>query len=324
MRSADPSERPINDAIWAALRQGRSWSGTHKNRKKDGTEYPEEITITPVFSPGGEIIHFIGIKQDITERVRAEQQLEGAIRIESENRELQRVAAARSEFLSTVSHELRTPLTSVSAFTDILFNSNSENLTDRQKTHLGLIRKSSNQLASLIDDLLDVSQADSGRLVKRTERFGLREMVDEVADLTRVLLAERQQSLDLTNPDSPLDLLADRLRVIQILTNLLTNASKFSDRGSTVGLHVEVDDGHVTFTVSDRGPGISKSDRSMMFSPFYRGSGPETAETVGSGLGLSVVQSLVDLHDGTIAVESRKGKGTSIRVRLPGVWPSHG
>ncbi len=317
MQSTDPADRSINKKIWSALRHGQSWTGTHTGRRKDGTEYPEEITVTPVFDQVGQNTHLIGIKQDITGRVLAEQQQRDTIRVESENYELQRIAAARSEFLATVSHELRTPLTSISAFTDILINSRSENLTGRQKAHLGLVRKSSNQLKSLIDDLLDVSKADSGRLTLNKAKFGLVEMVDDVADLSRVLLSEREQTLELTNLDSPMDLHADRSRVIQILTNLLTNASKFSKNGTVIKLHVASDAEYVIFTVNDQGPGISETDQREMFSPFYRGSSPGVAKTAGSGLGLSVVQSLVDLHEGTITVDSKRGKGSSIIVKLP-------
>jgi PAS domain S-box-containing protein len=319
LKSADPGQQPVDEEIWGTIRQGRPWSGPHINRKNDGTEFPEELTVTPVFGQDGEISHFIGIKQDITERLASEEQAANTIRIESENSELQRLAAARSEFLSTISHELRTPLTTVSAFADILFNSQSENLTSRQREHLGLIRKSSSQLAALINDLLDVSQADSGRLFMNKEHFGVAAMVDEVVDVSHILLTERDQALSLKNAHGSLELHADRSRVIQILTNLLTNASKYSARGSKTKLDVAVEDTRVKFTVIDKGRGISHVDQPMIFSPFFRGSNRESAETAGSGLGLSVVKSLVDLHDGDLAVVSEVGSGTSITVSFPGV-----
>jgi len=318
-RSADPDNWHEDEVIWQALERGHSWSGVHVNKKKDGTEFPEELSVTPVLGSDGEIAHLIGIKRDITDRLIAEEAHENSLRIESENRELQRVAAARSEFLSTVSHELRTPLTTVSAFADILFNSSSENLTERQKTHLNLIRKSSTQLSSLINDLLDVSQADSGRIVLNKVPFPIDAMINEVADTSRVLLATREQYLETTVDADSFSVEADRPRVIQIITNLLTNASKFSKDGSTIKLSAKVKDRELQITVSDQGSGISKSDQAMMFSPFFRGDSQRVAQPDGRGLGLAVVRSLVDLHDGTITVDSKYRKGTSITVSLPDV-----
>lgn len=277
------------------------------------------MTVTPVLGTNGEITHLIGIKRDVTDRLIAEEAHENSLKIESENRELQRVAAARSEFLSTVSHELRTPLTTVSAFADILFNSRSENLTERQRTHIELIRKSSTQLASLIDDLLDISQADSGRLVLDKSPFNITEMINELGDTSRVLLATREQFLDIDDKSKNKNLIADRSRIIQIISNLLTNASKFSPEQSSVRLSTSVTGNQLSVKVTDNGSGISKSDQTMMFSPFFRGDSRKAPQPDGRGLGLAVVRSLVDLHDGTITVDSKYQKGTSITVTIPGV-----
>jgi PAS domain S-box-containing protein len=319
LKSASPTNWGQDQRINEALASGRSWAGVRIGRKRDGTEYPEETTVTPVLGQNGDVTHVIAIKRDISDRLIAEEAHENSLRIESENRELQRIAAARSEFLSTVSHELRTPLTTVSAFADILFNSKSENLTDRQRTHLGLIRKSSTQLSSLIDDLLDVSQADSGRVALDKKSFPIDDMVNEVSDTSRVLLATREQLLETTLETNSLSLAADRSRVIQIVTNLLTNASKFSKDGSTIKLIATVKDEQLQITVADQGSGISKTDQAMMFSPFFRGDSQKFAQPDGRGLGLAVVRSLVDLHDGTITVDSKYRKGTSITVTLPDV-----
>jgi len=320
MKSADPKYWSRDAEIWNALDIGKPWSVTHINRRKDGNEYPEELTVTPVQDQEGNVTHIIGIKKDIIERLLAEEAHDNSLRIESENRELQRLAGARSEFFSTVSHELRTPLTTVSAFVaDILFNSRSKNLTQRQREHIELIRKSSAQLGSLIDDLLDISQADTGHLVLNKAVFNITNMIDEVAGNAGVLFAHRKQNFKVKNKAKKQGFLGDRSRVIQILTNLFTNASKFSDEGSTISFSVEIKREHFVFTVKDRGAGISKSDQAMMFSPFFRGTSDSSVPPDGRGLGLAVVRSLVDLHDGTIVVNSKSGKGTEITVSLPGV-----
>jgi len=320
LKSADPENWHQDEEIWEALNSGKSWSGEHINRKKDGTEFTEDLTVTPVVGSDGETTHIIGIKNDITDRLRAEEERKIAAKVESENRELQRVAAARSEFLSTVSHELRTPLTTVSAFADILYNSRSENLTDRQRTHLTLIRKSSTQLSSLINDLLDISQADSGRLALEKSEFEIQPMVEEIRDSFGVLLATRDQTLDTAINVEPGDNInADRSRIIQVVTNLLSNACKFSPEGSSIRLSAAIQNNQLAISVDDDGMGISKSDQRMMFSPFFRGNNNKEFEPDGRGLGLAVVHSIVDLHDGTITVDSKYRKGTSITVSIPGV-----
>jgi signal transduction histidine kinase len=319
LESADPQNWGQDAEISSALDNGKSWSGAHINRKKDGSEYPEELTVTPVLDQDGNVTHIIGIKKDIAERLLSEEAHENSLLIESENRELQRLAGARSEFLSTVSHELRTPLTTVSAFADILFNSKSENLTERQLKHIELIRRSSAQLGTLIDDLLDISQADTGHLVLNKAVFNIVEMIDEVAGNAAVLVAYREQKLKIKTKVKNHGLLGDRSRVIQILNNLFTNASKFSDEGSTINFQVDIKREQIAFTVKDRGSGISKSDQAMMFSPFFRGTSDRSLQPDGRGLGLAVVRSLVDLHDGFIVVNSKSVKGTEITVTLPGV-----
>mgnify|MGYP002639436504 CR=1 FL=1 len=318
MKSVDLTNDADNEAIWNALNEGKSWRGVHPSRRKDGSEFPEELTVTPVLGLDGEVAHIIGIKQDVTDRLLAEKTFANSLQVESENRELQRVAAARSTFLSTVSHELRTPLTTVSAFADILFNSHSENLNERQRMQLSLIRKSSTQLSSLIDDLLDISQADTGRLILDKSSFDIEMMIDEISDTSRILLATREQVLESDVKTISCALFADRTRVLQIYSNILTNASKFSPIGSTIRIIVRIKGKNLAVTVTDQGSGISKSDQMMMFSPFFRG-GSGTAQPDGRGLGLAVVRSLTDLHDGTITVNSKNDIGTSITVTLPGV-----
>ena len=134
-----------------------------------------------------------------------------------------------------------------------------------------------------------------------------------------ILFAHREQKFKIKNKVKKHGLLGDRSRVIEILTNLFTNASKFSDEGSTISFQVEIKHEQIIFTVKDRDSGNSKSDQAMMFSPFFRGTSGSSSQPDGRGLGLAVVRSLVDLHDGSIIVNSKSGKGTEITVTLPGV-----
>ena len=144
-------------------------------------------------------------------------------------------------------------------------------------------------------------------------------MIDEVAGSAKILFTYRKQKFKIKNNAKKHGLLGDRSRVNQILTNLFTNASKFSDEGSAIEFLVEIKGKHIAFIVKDRGTGISKSDQAMMFSTFFRGASDSSTQPEGRGLGLAVVRSLVDLHDGFIVVDSESGKGTEITVTLPGV-----
>ncbi|MBC8453136.1 MAG: GAF domain-containing protein [Chloroflexi bacterium] len=316
-----PSEERIaqDEELQSAMLEKVAWHGRQLNRKKDGTEYTESVVMTPVLDDHENVVHIIAIKQDITDQIKAEEAHEREVQIDARNRELQRLADSRSEFLSTVSHELRTPLTIVSSFADILFNVRSENLTEEQLKYIGLIRKSSGQLAVMINDLIDVSQADTGRLFMRKGRFNLAELIDEVSDSFQLILANNDQTLEVANinPDAMID--ADRPRVTQILTNLLTNASRFSANGTAIELSASVELDRAMLVVKDQGHGISESEQTMIFSPFFRGSNVDPDEEVGVGLGLSLVKGLVLQHDGEITIDSEPGVGTTATVSLPGV-----
>jgi signal transduction histidine kinase len=317
--SDDPSQFPIEEGLQDAIQAGKGWKGDHLNKRKDGTEFYEQLTITPVYDHAKILTHFVGIKQDITERILSEERRQRVAQVESENRELQGAAATRNEFLSTVSHELRTPLTTVSAFADILFNSRSENLTDRQRQHIELIRKSSRHLTELIDDLLSVTQTDSGQMILKMTEFDLSALLAEIVDSSNVWLTDRNQKLLLDDETANRGITADRTRLIQILSNLITNASKYSDQGEDITLSAKLSGDICEFSVSDQGIGISDNDQKLMFDAFFRGGQSLNKPGVGSGLGLTVVRSLVDLHDGAITVESQPGEGTNVTVSIPRV-----
>jgi len=317
--SSSPDREAKDLEIRDALANKTSWSGQQLNRKKDGTEYTESVVVTPVLDSDEQLIHVIAIKQDISDQVEAESIRARKAQIDAHNEGLQKLADSRSEFLSAVSHELRTPLTVVSAFADILFNVRSENLSDEQLKHVNLIRKSSAQLTEMINDLIDVSQADSGRLFIRKAPFNLSELIDELTDSFKVVLAADNQTLEVDNVDHSFFLDADRSRIIQILANLITNASKYSPAGSTIELGVAVEADHAILTVKDHGYGISKSDLGLVFSPFFRGSNELSDDEVGVGLGLSLVKGLVLQHDGNISIDSEPGIGTTATFKLPGV-----
>lgn len=312
-------EQVIYVDIWARISSGNVWNGTLINRRKDGSEYPEEMTITPVLRNDGEILRFIAIKRDISARVEAEQEREIAIKLESKNSELESINEARSEFLSTVSHELRTPLTTMLAFSEILRRNRDDNLTSRQLEHLELISNGGRRLNELIDDLLDVSRTETGRFNLEFAPFDIRESIDEVTRSCRSIFDQRDQVLEVVNLPRLTRLDGDRARVEQVFNNLLTNAAKYSPAGSTVEFVASVEDDTVQVEVRDHGIGISLEDQKKLFVPFFRSTNAETRKEPGTGLGLVIVKAIVERHGGSVELESQPTVGTIVRTTFPGI-----
>ncbi|MCH7740428.1 MAG: PAS domain S-box protein [Chloroflexi bacterium] len=305
--------------LWNTIKAGRVWSGTLINRRKDGSEYPEEMTVTPVIGDDGEVVRIIAIKRDISERLRAAAERETARDLEAENHELQRVNEARSQFLSTVSHELRTPLTAMLAFSEILRRNRQDNLTAQQLQQLGHISKGGRRLNELIEDLLDVSRSDAGRFKLELAPFDIRELIEEIARSCRSIFEERGQSLKVVNLPESTWIDGDRGRVMQVFNNLLTNAAKYSPDGTPVEMVATAEEDVVQVTVRDQGIGISQEDQEKLFVPFFRAENKETRSESGTGLGLVIVKTIVESHGGRIELESQRGVGTTVRTWLPGI-----
>jgi signal transduction histidine kinase/CheY-like chemotaxis protein len=224
-----------------------------------------------------------------------------------------RLDRLKSEFVATASHELRSPLTSIKGFAELL--ARSDGLNPREREFAEMILLAADRMVEMANDLLDVASVEAGEVRLRRRPLDVADAVDEVAALMRPRFEEKSQRLDVeVGPDLP-RALADAARVRQILVNLLTNAHLYTGEGGNVVVTAEAEDRFVSLVVSDTGQGMTSDEVEQVFERFYRagdGGGPG-----GTGLGLSIVRSLVDLHGGTIEVESEPGRGTAFRVRLP-------
>lgn len=239
--------------------------------------------------------------------------------LEAEKRELERVSEAKSEFLSTVSHELKTPLATMLGFADVLARNRSANLTPRQVEQLGLIQRNGRRLGVLINDLVDVSSIDAGRFDIDPTEFDALELLWEVAASFGSLVDSRGQTLHLSLPEAPVWMSADRGRLAQVMTNLLSNASKYSSAGSRIEFEAEVDGRQLVVWVRDHGVGISVADQRRLFTSFFRAKNEATRSAPGTGLGLVISKRIIDLHGGSISFESSEGRGTTMRLQVPGV-----
>ena len=240
-------------------------------------------------------------------------------RLDEQNRELQEAHNSRKQFLSTVSHELKTPLTIISGFIDLLTADRDSNLSGEQKETLDIVRRNADRLDVLINDILDISRIDAGTFNLNITDFSVGQLAHELKAGFEPILAQKSQSLHITEPGADVWLSADRTRIAQLITNLVTNGSKYSPDGSQVEVDITTLDGKLFVNITDHGIGISKEDQEGLFTAFYRVDNESTRQVAGTGLGLLIARSIAELHGGSLELESAEGKGTSVRFWLPGV-----
>ena len=249
------------------------------------------------------------------------QERERSIRLEAERSRLEGANEAKNEFLNLLSHELKTPLTSIIAFADLLTRSGGDNFSDRQLQHLGVIQRNAWHLDSLIQDLVDVSRIERGMIEIITEDFDLSALVADVLEGQIPKIEELGQVINFVAPESDIRANVDRQRVVQIVSNLVSNASKYSPAQTTISVAVG-SNGEMAFVkVGDEGPGIPAEDLELVFDLFHRVDNEVTRLVPGTGQGLFLVKQLVELHGGEVSITSESdaaGKtGTTITVELP-------
>ncbi|MEA3376776.1 MAG: response regulator, partial [Chloroflexota bacterium] len=224
---------------------------------------------------------------------------------------------AKTEFVSMVSHELRTPMTSIKGYADLLLMGSAGTLNQRQEEFLTIIRNNVDRLTTLVDDLLDISRIESGRLDLSLEPMKVGEAVKRV--ITSMQTRADQKNLVLRSEvasDLP-EVVADFDRVVQVLTNLVGNACQYTPSGGRIIVSARVRNGEVEISVRDTGVGIGPEDQDKIFDRFFRADDPIVQGTAGTGLGLSIVKSLVEMHGGDIWLESEVGEGTVFTFMLP-------
>ncbi len=254
---------------------------------------------------GGTLVTF----RDVTDSVRIERALV------ERNEALLQADALKNAFVRNVSYELRSPLTTIIGFAQLLTDAAIGPLNNKQRDYLGHINQSSAALLAIIDDILDLATIDAGAMTLELGQVDVRATVDAAADGVRDRLAANELKLDLRVPRDAGSFVADGKRVRQVLFNLLSNAIGFSPKGGTVTLAAERRASSVVFSVTDGGPGIPPELRDRIFGRFE--SHPLGSKHRGPGLGLSIVRALIELHRGTISVDSEPGRGTLVTCTFP-------
>lgn len=239
--------------------------------------------------------------------------------------ELHEAEQAKSEFLSNVSHELRTPLTAIRASAGLLLDERSDPVSATQRRLLASIVRNTGRLTHLVGDLLDMARLQDGQLPLTCTLIDLRTLARTCVAALQPLLDQKGQTVEIQMPPDLAHIIADRRRIEQVLTNLLSNAHKYAPHagrivieGANEGANESGNEGgNVRITVRDNGPGVPPGERAAIFRRFYRGASAQDGPVVGAGLGLAVARSLVELHGGSIACRDAPGGGSAFDVILP-------
>jgi PAS domain S-box-containing protein len=223
----------------------------------------------------------------------------------------------KSDFVSSVSHELRTPLASILGYTDILVNGEVGEMMPEQAEFLEIIDHNARRLLTLINDLLTLSGLESGRMVIRPEPADLCALVRQNIQIHAPAVNTRRQHLDVAIPSTPVSAVVDSDRISQVLTNLISNAIKFTPDEGRLGVSLAVSGECAVLSVSDSGIGISDDDRERLFERFFRAGNALERAIPGTGLGLAICKGIVDAHNGRLEVDSALGRGTTVTVTVP-------
>ena len=279
--------------------------------RDDGTRFSVQVHAFPVFEADGTVYGFIEIDEDITERKRMEE-------IQRENEYLTYATKAKSDFLANMSHELRSPLNAVIGFSELLKMKTAGELNEKQQEYISDIFTSGKHLLNLINDILDLSKVEAGKIELVIEKVHVPQAINEGLTLVNENAMKHNISLKVEF-DPELEFVeVDKLRLKQILFNLLSNAVKFSKpEGGTVTVKTRKEGDMAQISVSDTGIGIREEDMGKLFKEFEQVSAGITRKYGGTGLGLSISKKLVELHGGTIMAESKFGKGSTFTFLLP-------
>jgi PAS domain S-box-containing protein len=427
--------------LWKTITSGKVWHGELINRRKDGSHYIEEQTITPVRDEHGSITHFIAIKQDITARKTAEEELKQILaKLEAQYLEVERarsetraildatseamilispedkfmwvnrtfeqffsiktnkvinhsfsdilphfehifedpsgvkarfedeaqkeniqynetvvqkwpqkreleiysvpvknkkkthlgqlfvfrdathqreVERMKSEFVSLVSHELRTPLTSIRGYVDMLLEGDAGEIKEEQADFLHVIKRNTERLTILVNELLDVSRIEAGAIKLNLAPLDIATSIREVVESIRPQIESKKQTIDVILPGDLPAVMADANRITQIFTNLISNAHKYTPEEGVISVIVHLEKKNLRIDVNDTGIGLTKEEQNKLFTKFFRADNPYTQKIGGAGLGLWITRSLVEMHGGEIHVSSTHGKGSKFSLSLP-------
>ena len=275
--------------------------------RKDGTEFPAEAAIAHINTPTGRV--FSIVLRDITDRRRFEEVNAQLVR------DLQNAVTARDEMLGIVSHDLRNPVNAVKMLAAaILRTAATESLPEDVADHADVMLQAARQMDALIQDLLDVSRIESGQMPVRPRIVAMNELVAQATETLAPLAAEAKVTVDVALPDRLMQVDVDPDRIVQVLSNLISNAIKYTPQGGSVRVAAESDQDIVRVTIIDTGIGIAEHDLPRVFDRFWQS---KRTNRSGAGLGLAIARGIIRSHGGRIWIESAVGRGTTVHFTVP-------
>jgi PAS domain S-box-containing protein len=295
----------VFDSQTAAFRTGREWEETYPLRRADGEWRWFLSRAVPVRDTDGPILRWFGTNTDITER-------EVLLRREHAARtEAERATALRDEVLAVVAHDLRNPLNVIAGAASLLGLTADD---DAQQRQLKVIQRAAQSMERLVADLLDIARIESGTFTTRQERVETGALLQQAIDDCELQARSKEITLRVDVPPDVAPVLGDGERLLQVLSNLLSNALRFSDPGTTVSIRAANVSGRVQISVKDSGPGIPPQDLPHVFDRFWQGSRTPKG---GAGLGLAICQAIVEAHGGKIWAASKVERGTTFHFEIP-------
>ena len=318
-------------------------------------ELVDDVQNDPDYTP---LVH--GMVTQLTVPIRREEQIIGVILLESRQQgrldqealalisrladhaaiaienarlfeQVRRANEAKTEFISFVSHELKQPMTSIKGYTELLVKGAAGETTDMQRSFLETVRTNADRMNRLISDLLDISRIESGRIQLAFENVSIYQVIEDALRTLRKQIETKNQTLQVDVPPDQPPVRGDRDRLVQILTNLVSNAHKYTPEGGGIAIRTQRrPDGRgagapkefILCAVSDTGIGIAPDDQKRLFTKYFRADDPAVLNVAGTGLGLVITKSLVELHGGEIWVESELGKGSTFAFTMPVAQPA--
>lgn len=280
-----------------------------RRQRKDGAVIDVALAVSPISDKQGDISGFLHLAKDITEKKRYEKRL----------RDLDKM---KSDFVSNVSHELRTPLTAIKGSADNMLDGITGPLNEKQIRYLTRMKSNADRLTRLINNILDLSRIEAGKIDLKPALLSLVSLAQEVTESIRPVASEKLISLEVVSPDAGASAWADRDKVVQVLTNLVGNAVKFTPPHGQIRVSIQKNGaGWTEISVADTGPGIPQEEAEKIFDKFYQVAQAGKHKSGGTGLGLAISKVLVDMHGGKIWVSSEPGRGSIFSFTLPEEQP---
>ncbi len=296
--------------LWDIILSGNKWQNEICNKKKNGDLFWEQAIISPIINKHGKIMHFVGIKKDITER---KKMIEELILAKEKAEESNRLKTA---FLANMGHEIRTPMNGILGFSDLLLKSKLDKKT--KESYIKIINQSGKRLLNTVTNIVEISKIETGIVKIRESDFNIYESVKNIVRLFRTQAEEKGLtfSFNKENLNTNLTIYSDEVKFKSILTNLIKNAIKYTDKGK-IEVKCHLENKSITFCVKDTGIGIPKDRQEAIFNPFEQADIEDTKVFEGSGLGLAISKSYTEILKGDLWVTSVEGEGSEFYFRIP-------